>query len=713
MNSSLFSPAFGQADLTNCERELIHLAGSIQPHGALLVVDESKGTVLQVSANAEEVLGIPVDRLLNRPLAALGGDVTAQLAHITDLATPRPFRCHSGKPAAEREYEALVHRNAAGLILELDPVRGELDDAKMQRQLAAAVQRFGAASSIATLSEAVVSCVREMTGYDRVMVYKFDPDGHGEIIAEARQPRLESFLGLHYPSTDIPQRARELYIRNRVRTLVDIDYTPVPVMPRRSPATGEELDMSLCYLRSMSPLHIQYLKNMGVTATMVVSLVREGRLWGLIACHHYSPLHVGYALRAAHEVLAEVISTRIAAIENYALPQNEVMVRRLEQRLLEATSIDGDWRLALFGNSRTLLQPLEASGAALFYADEILTAGEVPSTPELRSLVQWVAEQGESPFVCASVSRANPSLSSLTPTACGVLAIEISRTRPDYLMWFRKEQPCTVTWAGDPAKSVVGNDPLELSPRRSFAAWLEIVRGTAAAWSPADVALARAIGASLTDIIVQIQAVRLLITHHQYTQVRLTVENSREPIVIADPGGRILFANEAFSRMFQRPHLQLQQLEDISALFTDAEEVRTILRALRGGRSWRGELTLATGGVAIPVGLRADVVPGQTGTLGYFLILTDLTDSKRAQAARLHLERSLSHVDAARAGPARVPSETDDVIGAILSNASVAAIEIADTASGPSAAQLLEELEAATKRATELYGQMRSYQRSS
>jgi two-component system, chemotaxis family, sensor kinase Cph1 len=148
--------------------------------------------------------------------------------------------------------------------------------------------------------------VRDLTGYDRVMVYKFDPDGHGKVIAEARDPRLESLLGHHYPATDIPQRARELYLRNRVRMLVDVNYRPAPLVPRCRPDTERELDMSMCQLRSMSPLHLQYLRNMGVTGTLVVSLVREGRLWGLIACHHYSPRHLRPACARPADLLAEV-----------------------------------------------------------------------------------------------------------------------------------------------------------------------------------------------------------------------------------------------------------------------------------------------------------------------------------------------------------------------------------------------------------------------
>jgi chemotaxis family two-component system sensor kinase Cph1 len=257
-------------------------------------------------------------------------------------------------------------------------------------------------------------------------------------------------------------------------------------VPPLRPDSGEPLDMSMCNLRSMSPLHLQYLRNMGVTGTLVASLVREGQAVGPDRLPPLQPRHLRLALRAAVDLLAEVASTRIAAIENYAHSQVALMVRRLEQRLIEATSTEGDWRLALFRNPRTLLQPLEATGAALFQGDEILT--DRRSAVHARTacavpLGRPSRPKPDEPFACSAVGKAQPALASLTPTASGVLAVKLSTSRPDYLMWFRKEQLLTVTWAGDPYKPIIGNDPLQLSPRRSFEAWSEIVRGTALPWT--------------------------------------------------------------------------------------------------------------------------------------------------------------------------------------------------------------------------------------
>jgi light-regulated signal transduction histidine kinase (bacteriophytochrome) len=547
--------------------------------------------------------------------------------------------------------------------------------------------------------------MRDLTGYDRVMVYKFDPDGHGMVIAEARHPRLAPLLGHHYPASDIPQRARDLYLRNRVRMLVNVDDLPQPLEPASPLPSGEALDMSMCSLRGMSPIHLQYLRNMGVTASFSTSLVREGQLWGLVAAHHHSPRYLRRTVRAAGELLSEVASTRLSAIENYAHAQVALMVRRLEQRLVEATSTEGDWRYAIFRNPRTLLHPLDATGAVLFHDGEVLTTGEVPSTPELRALLDWVhTHDSREPFACASVGKTEASLQALTPTASGVLAVRLSTTRPDYLMWLRKEQLLTVTWAGDPSKPTIGDDPLELSPRRSFAAWSEIVRGTAVPWSSTELALARAVGVALVDIIVQVQAVRLLIAEHQLSQVRAAVTGAREPVLVADGEGRVVFANNAFQLLSQR---RPERGDDACAFFEQADALRQALQSLRAApQPWRRDLELAGTPGPIPVSVRAEAVTGRDGLrLGFIIVLSDLRESRRAEMARSHLEAALRQA-------ARVTSkDSDEVVAAILTNASLAAMDIAEARGGPPVAPLLHELEASTWRAAALYEQIRNFTR--
>jgi PAS domain-containing protein len=272
----------------------------------------------------------------------------------------------------------------------------------------------------------------------------------------------------------------------------------------------------------------------------------------------------------------------------------------------------------------------------------------------------------------------------------------------------------TVTWAGDPSKPLVNNNPLELSPRRSFATWAEIVRGTAMAWTSAEVALARAIGSALVDIILQVHAVRLLIAQHQIAQICSTMGSSSEPVVISDPSGKILFCNDAFSRLTATSGEQLSTLAEIARLFSEPEQMAKTLGSLqRVHQSWRGDLSLVREGSApLPVSVRAEVVPGTQGSvLGFILILVDLTDRHRGDAARKQLEQALALASVESADstldspPAR---ESDEVISAILTNASLAAMDIAEAGPGLPVAPLLEELEASTRRATLLYGRLRT-----
>jgi light-regulated signal transduction histidine kinase (bacteriophytochrome) len=712
-------PAFGEADLSNCDRELIQFAGSIQPHGALLVLGAASPVVLQASANTDRLLGYVAESLIGRRIGELGGNLDAQVRRrIWDGVgmTPLPFRTFVEHDGERRCFEALIHRNDDdAVILELVPT--DLEDSValakgMPQSLISAVARLGAATTLDELAITAVDIFREIAGYDRVMFYRFDPDGHGEVIAEAKQSYLEPFLGLHYPESDIPQRARELYLRNRVRVLVDVNYEPVPVIPRMFPPTGAELDMSMSWLRSMSPLHLQYLRNMGVTGTLVASLVREDKLWGLIACHHYSPKEIPYAVRASCDLIAEIVSTRIAVLENFTQLRTDAMVRRLEDRLIDATTTRGGWQYALIEDPRDLLKSVGATGAFLVHEDEFLTAGDVPSTASLRSLVDWISKQpkDDGVFASATVARDVREFAGLAETAAGVLAVELSQPCCEYLVWLRGEQVREVRWAGNPNKPALpGNDPRELSPRRSFAVWTERVQLTARPWSRADVATAQAVGSSLRDVALQVRSMSYLITEDRLAQLRLALQASTDGVLIADGNGRIRFTNEAFSRFFRRPHVHLAHLDDLPPLFRDSTTARTMIRALLERRqSWRGELPLNGGnGSAVPLMLRADVIPrlDGSGALGHIVLVTDMSERRDADAARDRVQRAILSAQRplGQSPLAGVESaDSQELIAAILGSASLAVMEVADEAAGPSVIPTLDALEASAKRASEL-----------
>ena len=696
-------PAFGTADLSNCEREQIHLPGSIQPHGALLLVREPGFVIERASANAAAFLQLH-GGVIGRALTEIDGDLCEVIAPCLDEPlheVPAAVRGHVGQPP--RAFDLLLHRlPGGGLVIELEQAGPAVD---LSLHVERALRRVLAATSLVGLCDEAARLFRDLTGYDRVMVYRFDEQGHGEVLSEQRRPELESFLGNRYPASDIPQIARRLYERNRVRVLADIEYTPVPLEPV---GAIPQLDMSLCVLRSVSPIHVQYLRNMGVRATLVVSLMVGGRLWGLVACHHYEPRFVHFEIRAVCELLAEAVGTRITALESFAQGQAELAVRRLEQRMIEAIGREGDWRAALFDATQPLLQPLGASGAALLYDGQILTAGEVPGTADLRAIGAWLDRQPEARVIhTASFSLDAPEFSPLAPVASGLVAARISRFAGEYLIWFRPERVRTVTWGGDPFKPVqVGDDPADLSPRRSFAQWHQLVERTADPWSAADLAAARLIGDTVTDVVLQFRAVQLLIAQDQLEQVTRQVRLSQQPVIVADRERRILLANDAFRRLLPEGCPPLPHLDALMQVLEEPAEMKRRLAELtRQRRPWRGEVRLQRPEGPKPLLVRADpVLSAPDRVLGFVLLFTDLTERKAGETARRRFQESIVEGDRMMSG--RLDSKTDlafrNLLSPLLENAQLAALEIADGVEMARLPEMLSSVQASIRRAREV-----------
>lgn len=709
------SPAFGQADLTDCEREQIHLAGSIQPHGALLALREPELDVVQASANAAAFLNSRTP-LLGLPLrtlsAELDADVRRNLAKRLDFV-PVALRTRIGEPAAD--FVALLHRPpTGGLVLEFERCGPAVD---LVEDVEPGVRRIAMSASIRVLCDETARIFRGLIGYDRVMVYRFDEQGHGEVLSEEREPKLDPLLGNRYPASDIPQIARRLYEHNRVRVLVDVEYQPVPIVPRHSPLTGADLDMSLCFTRSMSPIHIQYLKNMGVSATLVVSLLVGGRLWGLVACHHYQPRFIRYELRTACELLAEVIGTRIAALESFAQSQAELAVRRLEHRMIEAISRDGDWRSALFDSAPTILAPVGATGAALLLDDQVITTGEVPSTEHLREVGRWLdRKQLQGPrrgmFATAALAIDEPAFAPLVGVASGLVATPLSTEPGEYLVWFRPEQVRTVTWGGNPFKPIsIGNSPADLSPRRSFAQWHQVVEGTSEPWTAASLTTARLIGETVTDVVVQFRAVRLLIAQHQLDLVRRQVQRSEQAVILADADARLVMASDAFEAMLPPAHPRVERLEDLARLFHRPIEVlRRLHDLVQRRQTWRGEAELIDdAGGTRPVMVRADpVFSAPRRVLAFVLVVADLSERKAADAARRRLQQRI--VESNRFSTGRLESKTDllyqNLLASIVENAQLAALEITDGLEPAQMTQLIDSVNASVERSAELLHQL-------
>ena len=491
-------------DLSTCDREPIHIPGSIQPHGLLLALAEPAATILQASANVEAHLGVTVEQILGQPLAtALGAAAAAEVERA--LAHPRieeanPLRLATGN----RRFDGILHRSDGLAILELEPADA---GARSERHpLQTAIAGLQRAASVSDLCDSLAREVRRLTGFERSMVYRFHEDGHGEVVSEVVDDGFDPYLGLHYPASDIPAQARALYLRNWLRIIPDARYEPVPLVPALRPDLGAPLDLGHAALRSVSPVHLEYLANMGIRASMSVSLVVRDRLWGLVSlANHSGPRHVPWALRAACEVLGRLASVQLGALVEREIAELRASKGRTEAALEVAMRGGEDPLVALIGREAELLDLVRAQGAVVLAGDRPLACGRTPPWPIVAALAELLGTRvGEAPFATACLSGLLPSAAAHADTASGLLAIALPGTPRRFLLWFRQERVQTVEWGGDPHAPAEIDPALRLHPRRSFEAWKEEVRLHSQPWEPAEIEAAK----SLRHIALEIDLVR-------------------------------------------------------------------------------------------------------------------------------------------------------------------------------------------------------------
>lgn len=502
--------SFGKTDPADCDREPIHVPGSIQPHGCLVVLHPETLAVIQQAGDFAGILGVVPDTRAGTPLAELiGSDAAAAIVALIrrQRPGPPPASLHQhGFRRGDRNVNAVIHVSEGLPVIEFEAagpsgVRATGMLMTLQRMLA----RLEDAASMRDFAQTAVEQIRAVTGFDRVMLYTFLANGSGRVIAEDREPELESYLDLHYPASDIPRQARELYLKNRLRQIPDVNYVALPVAPEINPVTNRPLDMSFCHLRSVSPVHIQYLRNMGVGASMSISVIRDASLWGLIACHHRRPHYLSGEERAACELFGQVFSSQLGARERAAADQQSVNQKTVQSRLMSRLLKGDDLSGSLIGCDPHLLDYIEADGAAVWIEGKYAELGRTPGEGNVRSIVEWRnAEPDEGVFATHHLARAFPPAKAFAADAAGLLALSVSRTPRDYVFWFRREVTETITWAGDPGKSVEPPTPGgRLSPRTSFAAWRETVRFQSRPWKPVEIEAAHSLRLSLLEIVLR------------------------------------------------------------------------------------------------------------------------------------------------------------------------------------------------------------------
>src|SRR5579872_3264130 len=494
-------------DLTNCDREPIHIPGSVQPFGFFLAL-LSDFSICMASANVADYLGIAYAELFQRPLHDVfsEGAVAAIRTRVDYLA---------GKDAVERmfglqlqdggkPFDVAIHFSGAYLVIEAEPsvIEPGLNSGELVRLMLGRVRKT---ASVQELAQESARQMKILTGFDRVMVYRFHPGGSGEVIAEVANSGLEPFLGLHYPASDIPRQARILYQRNWLRIIADVGASPM--LLTSSPAhSATLLDLSMSVLRSVSPIHIEYLQNMGVGASMSVSILRDGELWGLFACHHYGPRHISFERRTAAELFGQMFSWILENRERESDVAYEARAHQVQERMMEVAASHAHSSGAIADFLPDYRKMIDCDGVAVWSDGHITLGGETPTEAEVLDLISFINRTTPG-RICASaeIAKVYAAGESFRDRAAGFLAIPISRTPRDCLVFFRREILRSVNWAGDPNKSYsVGPHGPRLTPRKSFEVWQEVVRGQSKPWSAADLRIAEGLRVTLLEVILQL-----------------------------------------------------------------------------------------------------------------------------------------------------------------------------------------------------------------
>lgn len=502
-------------DLDTCAQEPIHIPGSVQPHGVLLAVSEPDLVVRHVSSNVVDLTGVPVTDVLGASLTdVLGAPAAAAIgSHVRtfgDLRTRNPLAVEVAGARGPLVADAILHRVAVGgqtlLVVELERADGPrpFSFPNTYQAVRGALEGLNRAGTLEELYDAAAREVRALTGFDRVMVYRFDADHNGEVVAEARRSDLNAFLGLHYPASDIPPQARAMYEKSWIRLIADVGYTPSPIVPGVDERSGEPLDLTHCVLRSVSPVHVEYLGNMGVRASMSISLLRDGRLWGLIACHHYAGPHtVPFGVRAAAEFLGSALSLRLVARAQDRELERELAAQAAIGRVLPAArNPDRGLAEALVQDEDGLLGVVPAHGLVVVADGQTATAGD--ADVDVDALRSWVLSRPEPVVVRTELGVSDPALAAALPDVAGLLALRL----PDdqVIVWLRHEHVRDIYWGGDPQNKAIARlegDHVRLSPRKSFDRWREEVRGRSEPWAPEHVRAAEDLRSRLLEVIIE------------------------------------------------------------------------------------------------------------------------------------------------------------------------------------------------------------------
>lgn len=497
-----------EVTLLNCDKEPIHIPGKIQAHGFVIICSGEDLIINQISKNIYDFLEIKPEDLLNTPLENLLEKQTIEdiKKHLVagNFLLFNPYNLVITVNNINKYFNIICSLNDNLLILEFEPFQeNELNNYSMfYYAFNTALTKIQSTVSLKDLFQTTAEQIKILTDYDRVMVYRFDKDWNGEVVGEAKNQDLESYKGLHYPHTDIPAQARELYLKNWIRIIVDVNTPQVPLMPVINPKTNKPVDLSNTVLRATSPIHIEYLQNMGVNATLTISIIYEGKLWGLFACHNYSPKFINYHLRNTCELIGKIFSNHLSYKQEDEDLKYRELIKTTTATIIENISKDWDIVYSLIKGNPNILDMNESSSAILYYDEKFYILGDLINEKDLNVIINYLKKSNENIIVTNELSKLIPKLISIKEKASGLMSVKISED--DYIIWLKPEVLQTVDWGGKPDKNiVVENDIARLSPRKSFEKWSEQKENQSSDWKSAEIDSAMQLRENIINIVLK------------------------------------------------------------------------------------------------------------------------------------------------------------------------------------------------------------------
>ncbi len=485
--------------LSNCETEAIHIPGKIQGQGFLIAVNNKTFEVNFISENFSELTGQSATSLLGKNLTLVeeklqltGAFTNFKFAQIIQAFNNgesanflNPFYIEINNTA----YNLIISISGKELVLELEPSDSNVEFT-IQQTIGRSISGILSGKNLQSLFENAAAEIKNLINYDRVMIYRFNDDGHGEVIAEAKNETLQPFMGLHYPATDIPKQARDLYKINLTRIIADVHVASVPIITKK--INTVDLDLTNASLRAVSPIHIQYLKNMGVASSFSISLISKGELWGLVACHNYTPKFINYKIREASKLIGQILSSAL----EYRLGEEDAeqfnLLNLSVNKLVKYIERENYIVNALTANNTTINNVTKASGTIIVFDNIITSVGTTPGKADVAEIIKWLKINMDEPvYYTNRFPEVYLPAKKYSAIASGILVCMISK-QSEFIIWFKPEQVAELNWAGNPEKPSEKNEfgMLIISPRESFASWKQIVKETSEKWSRSEIAAA-------------------------------------------------------------------------------------------------------------------------------------------------------------------------------------------------------------------------------